>query len=223
MSYGRRTSALALDSNRDNRRSARHSEIVRAGSALVVVKGLPPSRNVGGAMVGYSPSRRGGVGVGVGAAAGVGSCDGQGTGPGPNARPNGGSDTFCSNMQDAGPIPAGGGDVVVPKRVGAINGQIIYLITVTDPFRLADITVTDPTGLVQISSISGGRNAEFLESGTVRSEQFNSNKTMCKIVQGFDIWPGKPLSVTLVNSSLADITVNVMSTGWPQLCPPRQQ
>lgn len=228
MSYGRRpNTALALDPNRDNRRSERHLDLVRSpGGAIVVVKGLPASRQGGGAMVGYSPSRGGGRGdVRVSGRGDVRTSGGSNCGgdEGPNSRPTGGGGVFCSNVQDAGPIPAGGGDVVVPKRVAAANGLIVYDIVVTEPFRIEDITATDPTGLIQTDSISSGRNGELLESGSVRLEQFNSNKTMCKLAKGIDIWPGKPLRISLVNSSLADVTVNIMVTGWPQLCPPRNQ
>lgn len=229
MSYGRRTTALALDTSHDNRRSERHLDLVRSsGGAVVVVKGLPNSRQGGGAMVGYSPSRRGGGGVDVRVSGGRGNvgtagCGGDEPGPGPNQRPGNGSGVFCSNMEDSGPIPAGGGDVVVPKRVGAANGTIVYSVIVSEPFRIENLFATDPTGLIQAASISGGRNAEFLESGAVRLERFNSNNTMCKLTRGFDIWPGKPLTILLVNSTLADVTVNIGVDGYPQLCPPRQQ
>jgi hypothetical protein len=223
MSYGHRN-ALAIDSAHDNRRSARHVDLVRSpGGAIVVVKGLPPSRNAGGAMVGYSPSRRGNVGVGARGGVGVAGCGGDEPGPGPNGRPGGNSGVFCSNVQDAGPIPAGGGDVVVPKRVAAVNGTILYQIIVTEPFRIENLFATDPTGLIQTDSVSTGRNGELLESGAVRLERFNSNNTMCKLAKGIDIWPGKPLTISLINSSLADVTVNIGVDGWPQICPPRQQ
>jgi hypothetical protein len=221
MSYGRRTSALALGPDLDNRRAARHTDLVRSpGGAIVVVKGLPASRN-GGAMVGFSPSRRGNVGVGARGDVGTAGCSGDE--PGPTSRPGGNSGVFCSNVQDAGPIPAGGGDVVVPKRVGAVNGTILYQIVVTEPFRIENIFATDPSGLVQTDSVSTGRNGELLESGAVRLERFNTNNTMCKLARGIDIWPGKPLTVSLINSSLADVTVNIGVDGWPQICPPRTQ
>ena len=170
-----------------------------ARTSGVAVRGAYPRS---GATVGYTPQRR----------AGVGAC-GDGS-----TNPPGGTQAWCYNTQGSRPIPLGAGPVPIPAFAGGASGTNQVTLLPVEAFVVEDIEVTDPTGLLFVSSVQIGR-MQLLEGGTISTDYFQSASTKCKLAQGATIYPTTGIVFTFTNPTNAIVNVSVVVTGTPVPCP----
>lgn len=188
MSFGRRNPATV----------AGNPYAARTGN--VAVRGAFPRS---GAIVGYTPRPRG---------AGVGAC-GDGS-----TLPPGGTQAWCYNTQGARPIPLGAGPIQIPAFAAGASGVNTVTLLPVEAFVLEDVEVTDPTGLLFVSSIQIGR-MQLLEGGTISTDYFQSASTKCKLLAGATIYPTTGVVFTFTNPTNAIVNVSVTVTGTPVPCP----
>jgi hypothetical protein len=174
---------------------------------------LPFNRG-GGARVGRStPRPRVGYAPQPGGARTGAACETQ-----TNLQPAGSMQPYCYGMQDAGPIPLGAGEVVIPKQVAGVNGVNTLTLQPKEGFTIEDIEIGDPSGRILVRSVFAGR-CDWLERGPVSAAAFQSAKTMCKMLKGFNSFPASGVEFTFENPTLADVPVTVTASGWPIPCP----
>jgi len=188
MSFGRRNPATVAG-----------TPYARTGN--VAVRGAFAPRS--GAVVGYTPRPRG---------AGVGAC-GDGS-----TNPPGGTQAWCYNTQGSRPIPLGAGPVAIPAFAAGASGTNNVTLLPVEAFVIEDIEVTDPTGLLFVSSVQIGR-MQLLEGGTISTDYFQSASTKCKLAQGATIYPTTGIVFTFTNPTNAIVNVSVVVTGTPVPCP----
>jgi hypothetical protein len=121
---------------------------------------------------------------------------------------------FSSGMLDAGPVPLGGGEITIPARVGVVNGKNSMTLQPREGYTVEDVEIGDPSGRILVDSIFAGR-CDFLERGPVSAGAFQSAKTMCKLMKGFNAWPSVGIEFDFENPTLSDVPVTVTLSGWP--------